>query len=104
MQYDLGFTGLALLLALSLGFGVIAQLLGRRTTHWEWLIAAVGFFIGGFVASEILWADPSLDLEPVIDGLSVDEALFGGLIGGLIADISTRIVTGGSPFHKRTPV
>jgi hypothetical protein len=32
MQWDLGFTGLALLAGMSLGFGLIAQFVASRTT------------------------------------------------------------------------
>ncbi len=69
--------------------------------RWQWLVAAIGF-IGGLIASEALWADPTLDLEPIVDGLSVDEALLGGIIGGVIADIGTRFATHNWPFSRRT--
>ena len=101
MQYDLGLTGLGLLVLISLAFGGLAQLLGRNRIRWQWLVAAIGFFIGGLIASEAIWADPTLDLEPIIDGLSVDEALFGGLIGGVIADFATRLTTHAWPFTRR---
>jgi hypothetical protein len=40
MQWDLGLQGLGLLILLSLGFGVIVQLVaGRSTTRWLWAIA-----------------------------------------------------------------
>ena len=102
MQYDLGLTGLGLLVLLSLAFGGVAQLVGRTRIRWQWLVAAVGFFVGGLIASEAIWADPTLDLEPIIDGLSVDEALLGGLIGGVIADIATRFSTHAWPFARRS--
>jgi hypothetical protein len=102
MQYDLGLVGLGLLVLLSLAFGGLAQLVGRNRIRWQWVVAAVGFFIGGLIASEAIWADPTLDLEPIIDGLSVDEALLGGVIGGLIADIATRFATHTWPFGRRT--
>ncbi|MFO7532042.1 MAG: hypothetical protein R6W93_06240 [Candidatus Limnocylindrales bacterium] len=65
-------------------------------------MAAIGFFVGGLIASEAIWADPTLDLEPIIDGLSVDEALLGGVIGGAIADVVTRFATHTWPFSRRT--
>ena len=102
MQYDLGLVGLGLLVLLSLAFGGLAQLVGRNRIRWQWLVAAIGFFIGGLIASEAIWADPTLDLEPIIDGLSVDEALLGGVIGGVIADIATRFATRTWPFSRRT--
>ena len=57
----------------------------------------------GLIASEAIWADPTLDLEPIVDGLSVDEALLGGVIGGVIADIATRFSTHAWPFTRRSP-
>ena len=84
MQLDIGFQGLGILIALSLVFGVIAQLiLGRNTTRWMWLIGAAGYFIGGLFASEVIFATATEDeLQPIIDGLCFDEALLGGLIVG----------------------
>ena len=47
MDWDLGFAAVGLLLAMSLGFGLLAQLLaGRGTTRWMWLIGAGTFFVG----------------------------------------------------------
>ena len=77
MEWDLGPQGLGLLLAMSLGFGVIAQLILWRTmTHWLWLIAASVFFVSGLLISEVWfgWATEA-DLQPNIDGLSFDETL-----------------------------
>jgi hypothetical protein len=84
-QWDLGLQGLGLLIAMSLGFGFIAQLfVGRSTTPWMWLIAAATYFVGGLVISEVWfgWATQE-DLQPNIDGLSFDEVLLIGLIPGL---------------------
>ena len=55
MQFDLGLTGLGLLVVISLGFGAVAQFFGSGRTHWLWLIAAIGWFIGGLFASEVVW-------------------------------------------------
>lgn len=85
MDYDLGITGLGLLIVIALIFGGIAQLIfWRVASHWMWLIGAVAFFVGGLVASEIIfsWATEN-DLQPLIDGLLLDEALLGGIILGV---------------------
>jgi hypothetical protein len=104
MQFDLGITGLGLLVIISLGFGVIAQFVGRAGTRWLWLIAATGWFVGGLVASEVIWGKMTEgEIQPIIDGLALDESLLGGLIGGLIAVVVTRYLTGGSPFHRHLP-
>lgn len=81
MEWDLGLWGAAYLLALSLGFGLVAHLVaGRVTTKWLWLIASAGFFVLGLVISEVFfgWATEE-DLQPNIDGLSRDEVLLGFL-------------------------
>ncbi len=102
MQYDLGLVGLGLLLVLSLGFGVLAQIAGRAETPWLWLLGGAGWFVGGLYMSEVLFATATVDeIQPIIDGLAFDESLLGGLIGGVLATVVTRFVTGSSPFHRR---
>jgi hypothetical protein len=101
VQFDLGLQGFGILLGLSLVFGLIAQFVGRAATHWDWLIAAGGWFIGGLIASEVIWGTLTVEeIQPIIDGLAFDEALLGGLIGGVLAFLATRLLTGGSPFHR----
>jgi len=100
MQYDLGLTGLAILTVLSLAFGLIAQLAGRAESRWLWLAGAAGWFIGGLFASEVLFATATeAEIQPIVDGLAFDEALLGGLIGGVLATVAARFFTGSSPFH-----
>lgn len=54
MHWDLGMKGLAFLVVMSLGFGLIAQAVaGGATTRWLWVIASVAYFIGALFASEI---------------------------------------------------
>lgn len=92
MTWDLGLWGLAYLLAMSLAFGLVAQLVaGRVTTKWLWLIATAGFFVVGLFISEVLfgWATEE-DLQPNIDGLSRDEVLLLGLIPGIAAVLLAR--------------
>ena len=96
MTWDLGFAGLSLLVAMSLGFGLLAEVIAGRgkTTGWLWLIAAASFFISGLVTSEVWfgWATEE-DLQPNIDGLSFDEVLLFGLVGGTASVLITRSVT-----------
>jgi hypothetical protein len=95
MQWDLGLQGLGLLIAMSFGFGGIAQLAaGRATTRWLWLIAAAGYFVGGLFTSEVWfgWATQE-ELQPNIDGLSFDEVLLFGLVSGVMTVLVTRYVT-----------
>lgn len=79
MQWDLGLQGLAVLGALSLGFGVFAGLLVGKGVAHRMLAAAVttvACFGVGLVTSEVLfgWATEK-DLQPNVDGLSRDEVL-----------------------------
>ncbi len=94
LQWDLGLQGVGLLIAMSLGFGAIAQLVaGRSTTRWLWLIAAAAYFVGGLFISEVWfgWATEE-DLQPNIDGLSFDEVLLIGLVPGIASVLVTRYV------------
>jgi hypothetical protein len=77
MEWDLGLTGTGLLLAMAVGFGLLAQLVaGRNVTRWMWLIGAGAFFVLGLLISEAWfgWATED-DLQPNYDGLSFDETL-----------------------------
>jgi hypothetical protein len=95
MQYDLGVIGAALLLVISLIFGGIAHLVLRANTTWMWLVGTIGWFVGGLVASEVVWGSLTEDeIQPIIDGLALDESLLGGVIVGLVAAIVTRLVVG----------
>ena len=83
MKWDLGLQGLALLGAMSLGFGVVAGLLvGKGWAHrlWATAIATVACFGLGLLTSEWLfgWATGE-DLQPNVDGLSRDEVLLSSL-------------------------
>ena len=95
MEWDLGLQGLALLTAMSLAFGVVAQLFfGVRTTRWLWAIVATAHLLGGLLISEVWfgWATEE-ELQPNIDGLSFDEVLLIGLIPVVLAIFATRYFT-----------
>jgi phosphatidylserine synthase len=103
MEFDLGLQGLAILLGFALGAGLIAQFLGRPGTPWAWLIAAAATFLGGLFVSEVMFAGyTEAEIQPVIDGLAFDEAMFGSLIAGIVAIVVTRFVAHGSPFGRPT--
>jgi hypothetical protein len=102
MRWDLGLQGLGLLIAMSLGFGVIAQLVvGKATTRWLWLIAAAGYFVGGLFVSEgrFGWATQE-ELQPNFDGLSFDEVLLLGLVPGIVTVLVTRYLTRRTRRHR----
>jgi len=103
MEWDLGIQGVGLLVAMSLGFGLIAQVVaGRVTTRWMWFIAAITYFLSGLFISEVWfgWATEE-DLQPNIDGLSFDEVLLIGLIPGIAAVLITWYVA--RKRRRRTP-
>ena len=84
MQWDLGLQGLALLGAMSLGFGVIAGLVVGKGVAYRLLataITTVACFGVGLVTSEVLfgWATEE-ELQPNIDGLSRDEVLLSSVL------------------------
>ena len=101
MQWDLGLEGLAVLGAISLGFGAFAGLLGgadwaRRL--WATVIATVACFGVGLVTSEGLfgWATEE-ELQPNVDGLSRDEVLLSSLVTTVVVLLVMRWLA------RRTP-
>jgi hypothetical protein len=102
MQWDLGLQGLGLLVLVSLGFGLVAQLVvGRVSTRWLWLIAAVTYFVSGLFISEVWfgWATEA-ELQPNIDGLSFDEVLLIGLVPGILVVFGTWSMTRKRRLHR----
>ncbi|HET7726540.1 MAG TPA: hypothetical protein VFK54_04365 [Candidatus Limnocylindrales bacterium] len=91
MEWNVGLQGIGVVLGMALVFGAAVHvLLARASTAWIGLIAGVAFLVGGLLVSEGLfgWATVE-ELQPNIDGLSFDEALFGGLIVGALVTFAT---------------
>ena len=92
MTWDLGSGGLLYLAAMSIAFGLLAQVLARRVApDWLWAVVAAVYFGLGVLVSEAWfgWATEE-DLQPNIDGLSRDEVLLVGLIPVAVAVVVTR--------------
>ena len=92
MEWDLGSTGLLYLAAMSIIFGLLAQLLSWRAgPRWLWALVAGVYFGVGLLVSEFWfgWATEE-DLQPNIDGLSRDEVLLAGLVPVAVAVVVTR--------------
>lgn len=86
--------GWALVIVASLIFGVLLQFVGKVEIGYEWLVDAVAFFVGAVVASEFITAWRTF--EPVWAGVALVPALIGGLVVGILVEVITRMVSGGS--------
>lgn len=96
MQWDMGLQGLAVLVVMSMGFGVLAALVVGRGVARRLLAAAittVACFGVGLVTSEGLfgWATEE-ELQPNIDGLSRDEVLLSSLLTTAVVVLVMRYV------------
>lgn len=94
MQWDLGLQGLAVLGAISLGFGLFAGLVsghGRAHRALALGVTTVACFGIGLLTSEGLfgWATEE-DLQPNVDGLSRDEVLLSSLITTVLVLVVLR--------------
>jgi uncharacterized membrane protein YeaQ/YmgE (transglycosylase-associated protein family) len=90
----LGIGGALTLIVGAIAFGVVAQFVGETRTGYEWLVDAIGAGIGALLASEFIIAWQAF--EPVFDGLALAPALIGGLVVGLVVEVATRLMTGGT--------
>jgi uncharacterized membrane protein YeaQ/YmgE (transglycosylase-associated protein family) len=90
----LGLGGWVVLIVGALVFGVVAQFVGETRTGYEWLVDAIAAGIGALVASEFIisWRT----FEPTWDGLALVPALLGGIVLGLVVEVATRYLTGGT--------
>jgi uncharacterized membrane protein YeaQ/YmgE (transglycosylase-associated protein family) len=94
----LGFGGWVVLIVGALVFGVVAQFVGTPRTGYEWLVDGIAAAIGALFASEFITSWRTV--EPTWDGLALVPALIGGLVVGLIVEVATRYLTGGT-YHGR---
>ncbi len=101
MEWDLGLRGVGLLMLMSLGIGVVAQLVaGRKTSRWLWLITTTVCFVAGLLTSEVWfgWATEE-DLQPNIDGLSFDEVLLVVVLSAVVTILVARFVARRTGHH-----
>jgi hypothetical protein len=94
LAITLGFGGWLVLIAGALLFGVIAQFIGRTVTGYEWLVDGLAAGLGAVIASEFIISLQAF--APVWDGLAIVPALIGGLALGLVVELATRYLTGGT--------
>lgn len=90
----LGIGGWLVLIVGALVFGGVAQFVGETRTGLEWVAAGFAAGIGALVASEFIVAWRTF--EPVWDGLALVPALIGGLVLGVLVEVATRYLTGGT--------
>jgi hypothetical protein len=92
MDWDLGSSGLLYLAAMSIVFGLLAQLLSwRAAPKWLWALVSAVYFGFGLFVSEVWfgWATEE-ELQPNIDGLSRDEVLLIGLVPVAVGVVVAR--------------
>lgn len=91
---DLALGGALVLVIGAIAFGIVPQFVGQTRTGYEWLVVAVAAALGALVASEFIvdWRA----FEPVWEGLALVPALIGGLVVGLLVEVATRFMTGGT--------
>jgi uncharacterized membrane protein YeaQ/YmgE (transglycosylase-associated protein family) len=88
---ELGYLGAALLALGSIVIGVLFYVIGDPQFSYEWIVTAIGAFVGALVASEFF-----IDLkgwDPVYEGVALVPALVGALIGGGVVAGVTRFLT-----------
>lgn len=94
LAINMGWAAGAVVVIVALVFGVLAQFIGEARTGYEWLADAIAFAVGAVVASEFIIAWRAVD--PVWDGLALLPAIGGGLLVGVIVEVATRYLTGGT--------
>lgn len=99
--WDVGMTlfEVIVLILFALVFGAIAQFIGRTNIGYEWILAAMGALVGGWLGSEAFGTVSTWG--PVIDGLYLVPALIGGVILGTVVDAVARLWTGGAYLEPR---
>lgn len=107
MQWDLGLQGLAVLGAMSVGFGVVAGLIVGNGVAYRLGAAAITTVVcfgAGLVTSEVLfgWATEE-ELQPNIDGLSRDEVLLSSVLVTAAVVLVMRYVARRAGGRKAQP-
>lgn len=96
MEFNIAL-GLGAWVLLALGailFGVVAQSIGEARSGYEWVLGSVAAAFGAIAASEFIVAWRTF--EPVWDGLALIPAVVGALVVGVVVDVATRYLTGGT--------
>jgi hypothetical protein len=102
LAINMGLGAWVLVIAAALVFGIVAQFVGDAATGYEWFVDALAFGVGAVAASEFIigWRA----FEPVWDNLALIPAIVGGLVVGLVVEVATRLVTGGTYRRSDRPL
>lgn len=87
----MGYWGVIALLAGALVLGFAWDAIGHAGRRYAWLFAAIGAFVGAYVASEFLGTASSWG--PALDGVFVLPALIGAIILGGLVEWGVRATT-----------
>jgi uncharacterized membrane protein YeaQ/YmgE (transglycosylase-associated protein family) len=99
---NMGLGAWVVIIIAALVFGLVAQFVGEPHTGYEWFVDALAFGVGAVAASEFVTAWRAV--EPVWDNLALIPAIGGGLVVGLIVEVATRLVTGGTYRSSDRPL
>jgi hypothetical protein len=94
LAIDMGLGAWVVVAFAALAFGVVAQVTGEAATGYEWFVDALAFGLGAVAASEFILAWRAI--APVWDNLALVPAIAGGVVVGLLVEVATRLVTGGT--------
>ena len=102
LAVNMGVGAWALVIIAAVAFGLVAQFIGEARTGFEWVVDAIAFGIGAVVASEFIVAWRATG--PVWDEMALVPALAGGLVLGVVVELITRLVTGGTYRSSHGPM
>jgi hypothetical protein len=94
VEWDLGLQGVAVLLVMSVAFGVFREVVfWGYARRWLWLAASALMFAIGLFVSDVLfgWATEA-ELQPNIDGLSFDEVAVTFLMGIVVVLVARGVL------------
>ena len=94
LAIDMGLWAWGAVIIAAIAIGLLGQFIGRAGTGYEWLATAIGVALGAVAASEFVIAWRAID--PVWDNLALIPAVIGGLVVGVIVQVATRLLTGGT--------
>jgi uncharacterized membrane protein YeaQ/YmgE (transglycosylase-associated protein family) len=85
----MGIVALIILAVAAIAIGVIVQFTGDPRFGYEWLMTAVGAFVGGFVATSYLGTLGAWG--PALDGMFVLPAMIGAVVVAAIVAVVARL-------------